>query len=339
MLKIFASVSHALNSISSLLATPTDSKVQSNFVGTNSNTAVTGWLTNLYPQLQQEGLRVNSSNGIPDTLPLTTDQKFDYYESIARSRGAMRDTPLGHRTIIGFRSHTNTAADSTATTAGNGRFDDMIVVIWKERDANGNEVKRVKHFTANTEPSAQYDEVLAGMKKGNGLTIGRARKFSGADANGDGKMDLGRLPDGRYIYERSSSEGLRAIGDRILKPVTPKDEGLLVDRDVNHDGNFDAEDRKQIKEYMEKLTKSGMSAEQARNKINAQLNSGETIYLHRGSSITKDKTGAITAQNTYSAGCQTFPGLTVFNDFWKTLGDAKQTKQETFEYVLVTLPQ
>ncbi|MBA3716304.1 MAG: hypothetical protein H0W76_28260, partial [Pyrinomonadaceae bacterium] len=307
---------------------------------TNTTVAQQGWLVNMRAQTQEQERipPVIIRGGLPDTLPLTTDQKYDYYASVARSRNAMQETPVGHRTIIGFRVITPTNADSTDRAAGMGVYDDMVVMIWKERDRAGNEVKRVKHFTANTEPSAQYDQALMGTRKENGLTIGR-KHAEGRDPDGDGRRDLGRLPDGKYTYERSSSATLGTIGRRILRPVTENDSGIMVDRDVNHDGSFNDVDSQQIAEYKARLIRSGRTEAQAQAIINRELNSQETIYFHRGGAITRDRNDNITAQDTYSAACQTFPGREKFDEFWDTLGEEQVTGQRTFEYVLVTLPQ
>lgn len=296
----------------------------------------------LRKQMQLESLTpsVPIRGGLPDTQALTTDQKYDYYASVARSRNTMKETPVGHRTIIGFRVLTLTHADSTTRTAGRGVYDDRVVVIWKELDKKGNEVKQVREFTANTEPSAQYDGTLAGTRKENGLTIARAGSAYGNDADGDGRKDLGRLRDNSYIYERSSSRTMPgSLGDRILRPVTPGDSGLLVDRDVNHDGSFNDADRQLIADYKARLVAGGRTEKDAQRLIDRELNSGETIYFHKGGAVTKDRQGNITSQNTFSAGCQTFPGSEQFNEFWETLGEARVTGQQTFEYVLVTLSQ
>lgn len=341
--RLFNSVANALSNVpqtddNAPQAINSSTNPAANMMAFNA-TAHKGWLANMQEQTQERVPPVIIRGGLPDTLPLTTDQKYDYYAGVARSRNAMEETPDGHRTIIGFRVLTNTTTDSTDRTAGTGVYDDMMVVIWKERDRNGNEVKRVKHFTANTEPSAQYDEALAGTRKENGLSIGRARSSQGKDPNGDGRKDLGRLPDGRYTYERSSSAGLGTIGRRILRPVTENDSGILVDRDVSHDGSFNDADRTQIAEYKARLMASGKTEAQAQILINRELNSEETIYFHQGGAITKDRNDNITAQNTFSAACQTFPGREKFDEFWNTIGEERVTGQRTFEYVLVTLPQ
>ncbi len=145
-----------------------------------------------------------SGNSITDaTRGMTEAQKFDYYEALARQNGGQIKTGANQKNIVGLRTPTD--AD---VNGGGGRYDDRFVMFW--RDAQGN--KRVREYTGNTEPSARY------------------RGRMGVDANGDGRLDQGRLPTGYYEFTTGYSSRL----GRTLNPV----QDYRVERDTNQDGVF-----------------------------------------------------------------------------------------------------
>jgi hypothetical protein len=296
-------------------------------------------------------------DGLPDTDGLTEEQKYDRYAAYAQGRGLdVANLPMNHRAIIGFRRETPTDADSTTTQAGTGVFDDRIVVIWKTQGPNNTEVKHVREFQANTEPSAQYDQNLRGQQRPGRLPVARRPVAQGEDLDGNGSLDLGRLGDGLYTYERGHPRGPSTpplTGNHILRPTA----SIVVERDVNHDGRFTGDDMdiafQSIQPRVErKMRERGLSElealREAHQELRAALDAGDSILFHAGSRIERDpRTGQITRQNTFSAGCQTFPtsdgsqdnngrGNNVAQQFWDSLGIERETGQSTFQYLLVT---
>jgi hypothetical protein len=135
---------------------------------------------------------------------MTEAQKYDHLKALAEQNGGRFDTATNQRNIISLRNQTNTKANG-----GKGVYDDKTYVAWT--DSSGR--KRVSEYNSNTEPSSQY--------------TGR----QGVDANGDGRRDLGRLPQGFYEYrvERGHSQ----FGN-VLRPTRATN----AERDTNHDGLF-----------------------------------------------------------------------------------------------------
>lgn len=221
---------------------------------------------------------------MPDTSGMSESQKFDTYADFVNQNGndkAKSDLANGKRVLLGLRHPTSTKANN-----GIGAYDDRIVVMWK--DKNGE--KHVKEMTnANTEPASYYEDTAANRKLGHHVTK--------ADANGDGRGDLGRLTTGTHEYSKDYAPGFgveQERGKNILRPTTPN----RVERDSDLDGDFD-------------------KADADRNKRN--ITDSATMYFHRGGR----------GRFTGSAGCQTMP-QSDFNEFWKSLGN-----QDKFQYVLV----
>ncbi len=140
---------------------------------------------------------------VRDTAGMSEGERYDYYSQLAQENGGRIRTGPGERNIVGLRTPTDADANG-----GNGRYDDRMVMLWQ--DANG--TKHVREYQGNTEPSARY------------------RGRMGEDANGDGRLDQGRLPSGFYEFRTGSSSRL----GRILRPV----EDYRVERDTNNDGVF-----------------------------------------------------------------------------------------------------
>ena len=150
-----------------------------------------------------------ATGALPSTAGLSASQKYELYAGYVNAYGsaeAKADLAAGRQVILGLRDETAVNANS-----GKGAYDDRIVVL----QANGSG-GTAREFSANTEPSSQYD--------------GRY----GSDFNGDGRLELGRMAEGTVSFQKSHSGNL---GD-VLRPT----QALGVERDTNHDGRIDAND-------------------------------------------------------------------------------------------------
>ncbi|HEY0078950.1 MAG TPA: LysM peptidoglycan-binding domain-containing protein [Pyrinomonadaceae bacterium] len=222
--------------------------------------------------------------GLPNTEGMTTAQKYDLYAGYIQRHGsasARQDLAAGRRVILGLRVPTSTRANN-----GLGAYDDRFVVLWTDR----NGTRHVSEFRGNTEPAAYYEDTPANRRAGHNVTT--------INAGGDSRGDLGRIPEGSYTFRKEFRSGFGrsqdAAGRNILRPTRD----IIAERDTNHDGNIDGRDP-------------------VTNRAN--LNSGRTMYFHRGGR----------GNFTGSAGCQTLKQAD-FDAFWQSLGG-----QEEFKYVLV----
>jgi LysM repeat protein len=157
----------------------------------------------------QAGFTGQATGAPPSTAGLNASQKYDLYAGYVNAYGsaeAKADLAAGRQVILGLRDET--AVDANG---GKGAYDDRIVVL-RANSSGG----AVREFSANTEPSSQYD--------------GRF----GSDFNGDGRLELGRMAEGTVRFQKSHSGNL---GD-VLRPTRP----LGVERDTNHDGRIDGDD-------------------------------------------------------------------------------------------------
>lgn len=143
------------------------------------------------------------SAAIDATRGMTEAQKFDHYAALASQNGGEVKTGPNQKNIVGLRVPTDADANR-----GGGRYDDKFAMFWV--DGQGN--KRVREYAGNTEPSARY------------------RGRMGEDANGDGRLDQGRLPSGFYEFNTGYSSRL----GRTLNPIRD----YRVERDTNQDGTF-----------------------------------------------------------------------------------------------------
>lgn len=143
------------------------------------------------------------------TRNMTEAQKYDFYQNLVESKGGEFHRGKNTRNIIGLRSETNPKANG-----GRGAEDDRFVMAWVDRDGN----KRVREYQGTTEGSE------------------RNRKTYSSDVNGDGRNDLGRIPNGYYEYGVSKSARL---GD-VLRPT----KAFQVERDFNQDGRYTGRERK-----------------------------------------------------------------------------------------------
>lgn len=135
-----------------------------------------------------------------DTKGMSEGEKYDHYAKIIEANGG--EVNANGRNVVAVRNPTD-----TDTNGGQGAYDDVTAVVWKDADGT----KRVVEVASNTEPNASY------------------RGSMGQDANGDGRLDQGSLQPGTYTYAPTTFKGGAAFqmnGD------------AEVDRDVNQDGVF-----------------------------------------------------------------------------------------------------
>lgn len=133
-------------------------------------------------------------------------------------RQAKADFEAGKRVVVALRVPTNHVANQM------GRFDDKMAVMRRTPDGS----VWIRIFDASTEPAGIYAH---GRSK--------ARSGSNTDMDGDGRMDLGRLPVGCYRYRKREGLFLKRVAFRATRTQA-------VERDTNQDGNFDARDRNRI---------------------------------------------------------------------------------------------
>ena len=200
---------------------------------------------------------------MPDSGWKTLAELYDIYSSIVEVRGnqAAVDALNGHRRVIlGLRVDTSTLANR-----GRGIYDDRLVVLAKGRNGAPPSVEQFMRVT--TEPTAQYD---GNQRNTPGIVFRRAE---GENVSGDAQPELGRLAAGTIEMQETTHANPSGAGTNFsLRPTDAAVAGGAhgVDRDTNHDGDFNA------------LDSRGSTA----------LNN--TFKIHSGS-----------RSNTDSAGCQT----------------------------------
>lgn len=234
-----------------------------------------------------------------ETRNLSEAQQYDVYASVIAVRGdtAAHEALLTQdRVILGLRQE-----NRTTDISGQGDFNDRMVVVW--RDADGRPHAREFH-EANTEPSAQYD----GHAKTNPRSPGFAQvitrsKTEGADVNGDGVRDLGRLAEGTTEMRGTTHPGKKGVPEFSLRPTLGAiaEGARRVERDSNGDGWFDADDPGGVQ----------------------PLN--RTFKFHRGG-----------RENTLSAGCQTLKPAE-YDDFLDAVRGTPG--QDRWQYVLTSVTQ
>lgn len=207
---------------------------------------------------------------------------YDQCKDAYSQSGATFETQIGWRNVIGFRKFTPMTKDVRP-----GVYDDMIIVAWlenvKQRDGTVETKKRCVKYPANTDPNYRYLE----------------RGTDGKDANKDGKLDIGLLPSGIYIY--STTKGW---SDTLNKLVFRMQKKNRVWRDINRDGYFNEEDEKLVTD------ESAMIA--------------DDMHIHMGGKT-----------DTWSAGCQTME-LSLFNKFSLNIEEGRKAGQKYFTYLLVS---
>lgn len=155
---------------------------------------------------------------LPSTENMSESQKYDIYSNIVDKHGsakAKKQLDHGEKVALSLRVETNPDVNG-----GKGQYDDRIVLLWK--DANG--VGHIREYTANVDPSGQYEDGGPYCRKPDG------EDYAEEDGHGDGRDDLGRLVEGTYTYNKSSYLGEAAF-------FSTSDQ--LVERDVDHNGVFD----------------------------------------------------------------------------------------------------
>ena len=200
---------------------------------------------------------------MPDSAGKTLAQLYDIYSSIVEVRGnrSAADALNGHRRVIlGLRVETSTLANH-----GKGVYDDRLVVLAKGLNGGPPSVEEFTRFT--TEPTAQYD----GNHRNTPAIV--FRRAEGDNVSGDAQPELGRLAAGTIEMRETTHANPSSAGTNFS--LRPTDAAVAsgahgVQRDTNHDGEFNA------------LDSNGSTA----------LNN--TFKIHSGS-----------RNNTDSAGCQT----------------------------------
>lgn len=204
--------------------------------------------------------------GMPHTSGKSEPEKYEIYgEYLARFGVKLGEMEADRRTILGLR-----VTSSTKVNQGQGDYNDRMVVIWQSSDGE----RHAREFESNTEPSARYEDTPENRRN-------NPKRILGGDGDGDGRRDLGCLPDGLFFFEKFRSQQF----GKVLRPV----QDIFVMRDVDHDGDFDDADKAKC--------------------IEARLNSAKSILFHPGG-----------ANITGSAGCQTMRPK-VFRSFWEALGN------------------
>lgn len=140
----------------------------------------------------------------PAPSGMSDADKYEYYRLIIKGNGGKFHEATNQRNLLGLRKETNVYANR-----GRGHYDDFLVMLW--RNASGQTVVR-EYSRFCTEP------------------IGRFEGKYGDDADEDGDLDLGRIPEGYYEYSTGSFSTL----GKVLRPKLT----MKSVRDINEDGRF-----------------------------------------------------------------------------------------------------
>jgi hypothetical protein len=216
-----------------------------------------------------------------ETSNLSQAQQHDVYASIIGTRGnnAAHDAlATQDRVILGLRNE-----DQTTQARGKGVYNDRIVVLWTDVDGN----RRAREFNeATTEPTAQYDGHAKTTPRSPAFeNVATRTKTEGADVNGDGVRDLGRLTEGSTEMQ-ATTHPRRGLADEFsLRPTAAAIAAgsRRIERDSNGDGWFDSRDTHGVQDL------------------------NRTFKMHRGS-----------RENTDSAGCQTIHTVD-YDDFLRVV--------------------
>ncbi|WP_294250364.1 LysM domain-containing protein [uncultured Sphingomonas sp.] len=135
----------------------------------------------------------------------------DFAAVINRSGDAQAraDLAAGRKVLVAVRHDSSLQANG-----GRGEYNDTIALVSRQADGS----YRAQVFQGNTEPAGVY-----------------AARGYGADVNGDGRKELGRLVEGNYRYELQSGT---FAGNRFFRAT----ETQTALRDSNHDGRFTGAD-------------------------------------------------------------------------------------------------
>jgi hypothetical protein len=206
---------------------------------------------------------------MPENAERAAYEQFERYLKEENHREAFNALQEGKRVILGFRNPSSSRAN-----AGLGLYDDRFVVMWSDGS-----VGSAQEFIGNTDPSAYYED------SGDGRASLTGNAAMGADADGDGRLDLGRIPAGVHLYRKGTS---KKFGDRVLRSVN----AILAERDINHDGAFAEQEATSVTDQAAMLVRD--------------------FLFHPG---LPDRTG--------SAGCQTMLPE-IYELFWAALGDQEE---------------
>lgn len=135
----------------------------------------------------------------------------DFATVIERSGDAQAraDLAAGRKVLVAVRHDSPLQAGG-----GRGEYDDTIALVSRQGDGS----YRAQVFQGNTEPAGVY-----------------AARGYGADVDGDGRRELGRLVEGNYRYELQSGT---FAGNRFFRA----NQTQTALRDSNHDGRFTGAD-------------------------------------------------------------------------------------------------
>ena len=248
---------------------------------------------------------------------LTPTQRYDVYASIIETRGnddARESLRNGERVILGLRQDNTTFDSGTAddmsrvadddpetevdeSHRGTGVYDDRVVVLGRRSPEEGADPEVWQFNRSTTEPTAQYSE-----RADNGdprYASAASGDVYGNDVDGDGIRDAGRMREG--TFEMLGAEHPNpGSNDFALRPTPDAVEAGagMIERDVNGDGLFNADDGAHRLDALD-----------------------QTFKIHAGSRADTD-----------SAGCQTIVNGDEYNAFTEAVrGNPDQTR---WQYVL-----
>ncbi len=248
---------------------------------------------------------------------LTPTQRYDVYASIIETRGnddARESLRNGERVILGLRQDNTTFDSGTAddmsrvaddnpetevdeSRRGTGVYDDRVVVLGRRSPEEGADPEVWQFNRSTTEPTAQYSE-----RADNGdprYASAASGDVYGNDVDGDGIRDAGRMREGTFEMLKAEHPN-PGSNDFALRPTPEAVEAGagMVERDVNGDGLFNADDGAHRLDALD-----------------------QTFKIHAGSRADTD-----------SAGCQTIVNGDEYNAFTEAVrGNPDQTR---WQYVL-----
>lgn len=144
---------------------------------------------------------------------LAIDAEYDYYKAMIQRNYGVFESSVGKKNLVTIRHETNVHANDDK-----GEYDDTAALLWIDDDGR----KHVSRYRANADPIGKY------------LNVEDATR----DVNGDGVMELGRLPVGSYYLEhRFDNQKIGTVGNGNIFGM-PAGTEAQAEYDVNHDGSF-----------------------------------------------------------------------------------------------------
>lgn len=239
---------------------------------------------------------VKDRTTLPNTKDWPDEKKYDFYAKYVELHGtsdAKKALADGKQVILALRIPTN-----TRTNQGQGIFDDRMVLLWIDSEKK----KHAEEFSANTEPSAQYEQRTTAIKDPTGKVVKASKVVVGNDPNKDGRLDAGELAPGTYKYKDNGG----FFPGRTTRYLAACDDQVAL-RDTNHDGLFDFGD----------CWDSGLKDPEGLKILTNKESGNFGMHIHTGAN-----------DNTWSAGCQTLPTAD-YTAFFNCL-----QKQTEYYYVL-----